>query len=248
MIQMDVPAAFVCSQVFAWYGRSWLEREPPSVTGRYTALATGYALGVIGACGLYLYSGWPEWEMMYWFAAVQMSTEHFGDPALALVGPLFLVALGLAAAGGFLLAHRWIRAGHPRRVLLALWAGVAVSLGMVLLTPSAPMFVGHYRDYHAYVAEALSSPRPWDYGILRLGPLTFGIPFAAEGELLARHGMTTFLGARFFVPWLIDIVLFLASAVALARWFARHQPTTARVDSPLGRDADELLASRSVAP
>jgi len=223
MIQMDIPAAFVCSQIFAWCGRRWLKEEEPSAFGRYTALAAGFALGVIGPCGLYLYSGWPEWEMMYWFEAVRMDIANFGNPLLALVAPLFLVALGIAGGGGFLLAHRWILAGRPRWVLLALWVGVALSLGMVLLTPSAPFFIGHYHDYHAYVREAVASGNPWDYGIVALGPWKLGVPSAAARELLDKHSLTIFFSPRFFLPWAIDILIFLGSAVAFARWFAQHK-------------------------
>jgi hypothetical protein len=233
MIQMDIPAAFVCSQIFAWCGRRWLAQEKPSVFGQYTALAAGYSLGVIGACGLYLYSGWTEWEMMYWCESIRMDTTNFGDPLLALVAPMFVVALGIAGGGSFLLAHRWIQAGKPRRLMLALWVGVAVSLGMVLLTPSAPMFIGHYRNYHSYVGEAIASGRPWDYGIVALGPWKIGVPWAAARELLDKYSMSTFFDRRFFVPWLIDILIFLGSAVALARWFGRHEKV--RVGRPISQ-------------
>ncbi len=52
MIQVDVPAAFVCSQVFAWSGRRWLPGEPASWLGRYTAITFAYAIALVGAGGL----------------------------------------------------------------------------------------------------------------------------------------------------------------------------------------------------
>jgi hypothetical protein len=219
MIQMDLPAAFVCSQIFAYSGRHWLKREPVALTGKYTALSGCFSLGVIGACGLYLYSGWTEWEMMYWSRLVRMDTANFGNYWRALVAPLFLLGLGAFGIAGFWLAHRWVAAGHPRKVLVAIWSGVAVSLGMVLITPSAPFLVGHFADYHAYIEAARAASEPWDYGVFYLGPWTACIPFAASAELLERHRLVTFFTPSFFIPWLIDIVLFFGSTIAVSRWF-----------------------------
>jgi len=233
MVQVDIPAAFVCSQVFAWSGRRWLVDEPPSWLGRYTAIAFAYAAAVVGACGLYLFAGWPEWEVMYWFEPIRMDTANFGNPLLALVAPLFIVVTGLAGGGGFLLAHRWARAGKPRRILAALWIGVAFILGMFLLNPAAPMFVGRYYDYHAYLREAVASARPLDYGVLMLGPWTFGIPWAAQQALLDKHHLITYFSAPFFVPVLIDLVVFFVPTVALARWFGRPQRIQAAAKVPL---------------
>jgi hypothetical protein len=224
MIQMDIPAAYVCSQIFAYCGRDWLVHETPSWSGRYTALAVTYALGIIGACGLYLYSGWTEWEMMYWFEDVRMETANFGNPLLALVGPLFLAALGAASLIGFKLAHRWIVERKPKKVLISLCLGAAVSLIMVLFTPSAPMLVGHYHNYHGFVNEAIASAKPWDYGLVVLGAWKLCIPWAVNGELLVKHELVTFFNPRFFVPWLIDILIFFGSAFAVAGWYRRHKP------------------------
>lgn len=222
MIQMDIPAAYVCAQIFAYSGRGWLARSTPSWSGRYTLLAAAYALGVIGPCGLYLYSGWPEWEMMYWLEAVRMDTGNFGNPYLALVAPLFVLSLGVAGATGFVLAHGWIAAGKPKKVLVSLWLGIAASLGMVLLTPSAPMLVGHYHDYQAFIAEAAASGDPWRYGLIMAGWWKVSVPWAADKALLAQHGLITFFNPAFFVPWLMDILIFLGSAWALARWYRRQ--------------------------
>ncbi len=222
MIQMDIPAAYVCSQIFAYSGRKWLANEKPNWSGRYTALATVYAVAVIGACGLYLFSGWTEWEMMYWARAVRMDTENFGNPYFALVGPLFLLALAVAGAVGFKLAHGWIVEGKPKKVLISLWLGVAVSIGMVMFTPSAPMLVGHYGDYHGYINEATSSGDSWAYGIVAVGSWYLCMPWAAGREALDKYHLITFFDAGFFVPWVVDIVIFLGSAVAVSIWFAKQ--------------------------
>lgn len=223
MIQMDIPAAYVCAQIFAYNGRYWLAREVPSWRGTYTVLATTYALGVIGACGLYLYSGWTEWEMMYWFEAVRMDTANFGNPLFALVAPFFLLALGMAGALGFMLAHRWIVNGKPKKVLTSLWLGIAVSLIMVLLTPAAPMLVGHYYNYHTFINEAVASGDPWKYGLVVVGSWKLCVPWAVAEELLAKHSLITFFNLRFFVPWVIDILIFFGSAFAMAKWYKRHK-------------------------
>ena len=224
MIQMDIPAAFVCSQIFAYNGREWLANEKPGWTSRWSALSGCYALGIIGACGIYLYSGWTEWEMMYWTEHVRMDTANFGNYWLALVAPLFLLALGAAGIFGFQWAHQKIVDGKPKHVFWAIWIGIAVSLGMVFITPSAPMLIGHFHDYHAYINEALSSGKAWDYGVFTVGPWTWCVPWAAKDALLDKHNLITFFGPRFFVPWLIDIVFFLGSAWFVARWYKKQNP------------------------
>ncbi len=233
MVQMDIPAAFAFAQLFAWCGRKALREQEPSITGRYTALSVTYALGVIGPCALYLYGGWPEWETMYWFGPVHMDTANFGNLLLALVAPAFLFTLAISAAGGFLLAHRWIRAGQLRRVRLGIGIGLAVSIGVVLLTPSAPMLVGHLQDYRAYLREAIASPSPWDYGVIAVGPWVFVVPPAAPARLLEKYGLITCFDPRFFVPMLIDSLIYFGSTAALAFWFYRHKPAPLLVATPI---------------
>lgn len=224
MIQMDIPAAYVCAQIFAYSGRYWLMRKAPSWCGKYTTLATTYALGIIGACGIYLYSGWPEWEMMYWFKSIRMEKSNFGDPFLALVAPCFLLVLGLAGAVGFMSAHHWIVENKPKKVLISLCLGIAVSLIMVFITPSAPMLVGHYENYHNFINEAVVSEYPWNYGLILIGSWKICIPWGVADEFLAKHHLITFFNSHFFVPWLIDILIFFVSAFAMAKWFKRHTP------------------------
>ncbi len=224
MVQMDIPAAYVCAQTFAYCGRRWLVEEKPCWSSKALLVSTIYALGIIGPCGLFLLSGWTEWEMMYWLKSVRMDTANFGHPGFALVGPVFLGALGLSAAVGFKVAHGWIVRGEPRKVLVSLWLGVGLSLGMVLITPSAPMLVGHYSDYHAFVREALDSGNPREYGLLAVGRWTACIPWSVPSEALTKHSLITFFNPRFFTPWLIDILIFVGSTYAMVRYFVRSGP------------------------
>jgi hypothetical protein len=219
MIQMDIPAAYVCAQIFAYCGQKFLADKKPSWSGRYTLISVVYALGIIGACGLYLYSGWTEWEMMYWVEGIRIDNSNFGNSLFALVAPLFLVSLGIASGVGFMLAHRWIVDGKPKKVVVSIWIGIAISIGMVILTPSAPMIVGRYHNYHAFINEAVNSGNPWEYALVVLGNWKIFVPWAVKTEYLVKHDLITFFNIRFFIPWLIDIVLFLASAFALAKWF-----------------------------
>jgi hypothetical protein len=209
MIQMDIPAAFVCSQIFAYSGRAWLAKEPVAWTGKYTALAGCFAMGVIGACGVYLYSGWTEWEMMYWTSFVRMDTANFGNYGLALVAPLFLVALGLCGMWGFKMAHGFIAAGQPKKVLAALWIGTALSLGTVLLTPSAPFLVGHFADYHAYVNER------WPHRIR--GPTASSMWGVGPSASRSPPAPSTSIGTT--------------SSPSLARVSSCHGPSTSRSSS-----------------
>jgi hypothetical protein len=233
MIQMDVPAAFGFAQLFAWCGRQRLKQEEPSISGRFTIVSVAYALGVIGPCALYLYGGWPEWETMYWFEPIRMDTANFGNLLLALVGPLFLFVLAISAGTGFLLAHRWIRAGQLRRIQAGICVGLGLSVGVVLLTPSAPMFVGHLQNYRAYIHDAIASGRAWDYGVIALGPWVGGIPLAAHRDLLAEYHLITCFEPRFFFALLIDSLIYFGFAAALAWWFYRQKP-------------EQLVAPRSV--
>ncbi len=224
MVQMDIPAAFAFAQLFAWCGRKKLAQEEPSSFSRYTAISVAYALGVIAPCALYLYGGWPEWETMYWFRSVRMETSNFGDARLALFGPLFIAMLALASGGSFLLAHQWIRTGRERRVLVGIVIGLALSIGVVLVTPSAPAFVGHLSDYRAYINEAVTSSNPQEYGIFVLGPWVVGTPWSADPELLVRHHIVTILHRGFLIPLLIDSFIYFGCTAALALWFHRQNP------------------------
>lgn len=239
MVQMDIPAAFAFSQIFAWLGRRRLRQEPVALIGRYTQASVLYAVGVIGPCALYLYGGWPEWETMYWFAAVHMDTANFGDALFALVGPLFLISLAVSAALGFLLAHRWIQAGKLRRVVAGIWIGLALSVGVVLVTPTAPMFVGHFDNYQDYLRDAAASGRAWDYGMVALGRWMWGVPTSAKAELLARYNLITILNPKFLIPLLLDSLVYFGSAVVFARWFSRQQPAPLMEAAP-----DRVLTGR----
>jgi len=224
MVQMDIPAAFAFAHLFAWCSRKRLQQENPAILGKYTVVATSYALAVIGPCALYLYSGWTEWETMYWFRPIRMDTANFGNPLLALFAPLFLVTLAIAAGTGFLLAHRWIRAGKPNRVLIGFALGLALSVGVVLFTPSAPMLVGHLENYRAYISDARASGNPSKYGIVSLGSWTLAIPWAADREILARYNLITCFDPQFLVPLLADSAIYFGCTAALAIWFRRQNP------------------------
>lgn len=243
MVQMDIPAAFAFAQLFAWCGRRRLQQEEPAVLGRDTMVASTYALAVIGPCALYLYSGWTDWETMYWFRSVRMDTANFGNQLRALFAPLFLIALAIAAGTGFLLAHRWIRAGKPGRVLVGLGLGLALSVGVVLVTPSAPMFVGHFENYRAYIRDALTSGDPSKYGIVSIGPWTLGIRWIADHEILARHNLITCLDPRFLIPLLIYSAICFGCTAALAGWF-RHQSPRQLIEILKSGASAEHLASR----
>jgi hypothetical protein len=224
MVQMDIPAAFAFAQLLAWCGRKRLQQEEPAILGRFTVIAATYALAVIGPCALYLYSGWTEWETMYWFRPILMDTANFGNPLLALFAPLFLVTLAIAAGTGFVLAHRCIRAGKPGRVLIGIVLGLVLSVGVVLVTPSAPMFVGHLENYRAYISDARASGDSSKYGIVSIGPWVLGIPWTADREILARHNLITCLDSRFLGPLLIDSAIYFGCTAALAIWFRRQNP------------------------
>ena len=157
--------------------------------------------------------------------------RHAFVASIFLFVPLFLITLAIAAGTGFLLAHRWIRAGKPGRVLVGLGLGLALSVGVVLVTPSAPMFVGHLDDYRAYTSAALSSGDPSKYGIVSIGPWTLGMPWVADREILARHNLITCLNPRFLIPLLIDSAIYFGCTAALAIWF-RRQNAGQLIDMP----------------
>jgi hypothetical protein len=109
-------------------------------------------------------------------------------------------------------------------VQIGICIGLAFSVVVALLTPSAPMFVGHLQDYRAYIREAIASGRAWDYGVIQVGPWVGGIPPAAHRDLLAKYDLTTCFDPRFFVPLLIDSLIYFGFTAALALWFRRQTP------------------------
>jgi hypothetical protein len=224
MIQVDIPAAYICSQVFAYSGRKWLCDVKPEWTGKYSLLSTVFALVIVGSAGLYLWEGWTEWEIMYWFESLRMNTDNYGNPYFALVGPLFVASCGVVGLISFMLAHRWIRENRIKTLLTSLWISIAVMLSFFVIFPSAPMLVGHYHDYHAFLKEAMASADKWEYGIFNIGAWKLCVPWAVAKEHLVKHNLITYFNPKFFIPVALDLSFFFVCMIASVRWFKKHRP------------------------
>lgn len=188
MVQLDIPAAFAVSQLFAYMGRKKIKKEAketadkkPPIYYRYLFYSVFFSAVVIVPAGLYLVAGWPGWEQIYWSKRFEelIHTGWFN----ALFPTLFIVGIVLAAYFGFLMAYRWITTGKERFVLPT-FIGVLVLAGVVVLFcyPSF-LLVGTYDQYHNLNGQTRDSmskvwENPFDFGAGWIGVMVFfGISF-----------------------------------------------------------------------
>jgi hypothetical protein len=152
MVQIDVPAAFVVSLLSIDLGRRALKADSKPATGksslyyRYLSRSLFFAAFVIAPAGIYLLSGWPGWEQIYW-------SKRFEEVMLAgwvnaLLPALFVMAIVLAGYLGHVLGYRWLTSGNERYIR-PVWIGTlaAVSLVVLLNYPSF-LLMGTYDQYH----------------------------------------------------------------------------------------------------
>ncbi len=181
MVQLDVPAAFMVSQLFVDMGRKEIQRaggeqERKLLYYKYLARSLLFAGLVIVPGGSYLLSSFPGWESLYWFPFAERMAFHPGN---ALLFPFFV---GGIVAGGWLghhLAFRWVVAGREK-YLRPSYLGV-LGAACLLVLGSYPSFelVGtcdQYRHDRAAMASVWHNPHNF--------LLAWGIPMAIFGVIL----------------------------------------------------------------
>jgi hypothetical protein len=183
MVQLDIPAAFAVSQLFAYMGRKRIKKEAeesgekkPVIYYRYLFYSVFFSSVVIVPAGLYLVCGWPGWEQIYWSKRFE-ELIHTGW-VNALFPTLFIVGIVLAGYFGFRLAYHWITKGKERYILPT-FVGVLV-LATVVVAVCYPSFilVGTYDQYHNLNGEAREAmakvwKNAYDFGYGWTGVMVF---------------------------------------------------------------------------
>lgn len=154
MVQIDIPAAFVVSMLSIDLGRRALAKqveepgeERPVAYYRFLFRSVFFAGFVIAPAGIYLLSGWPGWEQIYWSRRFE-EVMHTGW-VNAFLPALFVMAIVLAAYLGHLLGYRWLISGKVKYVRPT-YIGVLVLVGIVvLLNHPSFLLVGTYDQYHS---------------------------------------------------------------------------------------------------
>jgi hypothetical protein len=171
MVQIDIPAAFVVSQLMLDLGRDAIKTQaavdperPPPIYYRFLTRALLFAGAVIAPAGIYLLTGWPGWEQLYWTERV----EHVVfEPVNALLPALFVLAIVVAGWAGHVIGYKWLTSGkekYLRPTYLGLLGLVAV---VVLLTHPAFLLVGSYQQYHgdrSAMGSVWSNPHSFGIG------------------------------------------------------------------------------------
>ncbi|MEE8574681.1 MAG: hypothetical protein V3T30_04635 [Thermodesulfobacteriota bacterium] len=153
MVQIDIPAAFVFSQLFLDLGRKVIMKESaedptgkPAVYYRYLFRTVFLAGLVVAPCGIYLLTGWPGWEQLYWTDIVE--APH-GNMFSSFLYALFIIAIVIAAWLGHVIGYRWLVTGkghllRPTYIIIT----ILVCGGVLILNYPAYTLVGTYHEYH----------------------------------------------------------------------------------------------------
>jgi hypothetical protein len=153
MVQIDIPAAFVVSLLSIDLGRQALLADSQNSGSAKTALYYRYlsrslffAAFVIAPAGIYLLSGWPGWEQIYWSKRFE-EVMHTGWMN-ALLPAFFIMAIVLAGYLGHVLGYRWVTRGKERYVR-PVWMGTLLAVTVLVLVhyPSF-LLLGTYDQYH----------------------------------------------------------------------------------------------------
>jgi len=151
-------------------------QEKTAMYYRYLSRSLFFAGGVIAPAGIYLLSGWPGWEQIYWSRRFE-EVMHTGW-VNALLPALFVMAIVLGAYWGHILGYRWLMSGKENYLRPA-YIGVLLVVGIVVLScyPSF-LYVGTYDQYHNLAGqsrEAMGSVfrNPYGFSVGWLGVMIF---------------------------------------------------------------------------
>lgn len=169
MVQIDIPAAFVASQLMLDLGRDAIKAQaaadpgrPSPVYYRFLIRALLFAGLVITPAGIYLLAGWPGWEQQYWTA----SAEHVVfQPGNALIPALFALAIVGSGWLGHVIGYRWLVGGREKYLRPTYLAVLGLVTVVVLAGYPAFLLVGTYDQFqHERGAMASVFGNPYGFG------------------------------------------------------------------------------------
>ena len=183
MVQIDIPAAFVVSMLSIDHGRKVLKEgaeksgeAKPAIYYRYLFRSVFFAGFVIAPAGIYLLSGWPGWEQIYWSKRFE-EVMHTGW-VNALLPALFVMAIVFAGYCGHILGYRWLVSGKAK-YLRPTYIGVLVALSIVVLSCYPSFFLmGTYDKYHNLndqTRESMASvwSNPYGFSVAWIGVMIY---------------------------------------------------------------------------
>ena len=143
--------------------------DKPAIYYRYLFRSIFFAGFVIAPAGIYLLSGWPGWEQIYWSRRFE-EVMHTGW-ANALLPACFVMAIVLAGYLGHVLGYRWLATDRARWIRPTYIGVLAIVAIVVLLNYPSFLLVGTYDQYHnlngqsrADMAGAWSNPYGFSAG------------------------------------------------------------------------------------
>jgi hypothetical protein len=183
MVQIDIPAAFVVSMLSIDLGRKVLKEgaeksgaAKPAIYYRYLFRSVFFAGFVISPAGIYLLSGWPGWEQIYWSKRFE-EVMHTGW-VNALLPALFVMAIVFAGYCGHTLGYRWLVSGKAK-YLRPTYIGVLVAVSIVVLSCYPSFFLmGTYDQYHnlndqTRVSMASVWSNPYGFSVAWIGVMIY---------------------------------------------------------------------------
>lgn len=183
MVQIDIPAAFVVSMLSIDLGRKVLKEgaeksgeAKPAIYYRYLFRSVFFAGFVIAPAGIYLLSGWPGWEQIYWSKRFE-EVMHTGW-VNALLPALFVMAIVFAGYCGHTLGYRWLVSGKAK-YLRPTYIGVLVAVSIVVLSCYPSFFLmGTYDQYHnlndqTRESMASVSSNPYGFSVAWIGVMIY---------------------------------------------------------------------------
>ncbi|MBI4378912.1 MAG: hypothetical protein HY578_07440 [Nitrospinae bacterium] len=183
MVQIDIPAAFVVSMFSIDLGRNILKAEAektyggrPSIYYRYLFRSVFFAGFVIAPAGIYLLSGWPGWEQIYWSRRPEL-VMHTGW-VNALIPTFFIMAIMLGAYLGHVLGYQWLISGRANYLRPTYIGVVIVVTIIVVINYPSFLLVGTYDQYHNLNGQARTDmtsvwSNPYGFSIAWLGVMIY---------------------------------------------------------------------------